>query len=243
MIAESSSKQSAVHADATLGLQGALAEFAPQHAALGRAAGLELILHPNPHYPTPCLYKRKGKRGRGRREEGRKDGSGRAGAGEKQPLVSFAGPSVEKQLMGCEVSTLPGRSLFLPFRVPPAFLLQRLGSCDCSTPLTPRLLWKPMNCLRKVSWQPLHPFSCLPSLDGLGQCRSPLCRQSPQLPAYSAPWHVSLPPLCPPDPSSSTPSPTTGPEGEWGCRAQCQLCSGLYSQSQYSWTEAGHPTG
>lgn len=161
------------------GAPGAEAEFASQRAALGRAAGLELILHPNPHCPRPCLYKRQAKGGKGRREEGRKDGSGRAGAGEKQPLVRFPWLSAEKQLMGWEVSTLPGRSLFLPFRVPPAFLLQRLGSCDCSTPLTPRLLWKPMNCLRKVSWQPLPPFSCLPSPDGLGQCRSPLCRQRP----------------------------------------------------------------
>lgn len=58
------------------GAPGAEAEFAPQNAALGRAAGLELILHPNPHFPSPCLYQRKGKRGRGRRDEGRKDGSG-----------------------------------------------------------------------------------------------------------------------------------------------------------------------
>lgn len=106
-------------------------------------------------------------------------GAGEHGAGEKQTLVCFPSFSAEKRLIGCKVSTLPGRSLFLPFRVPPAFLLQRLGSCDCSTPLTPRLLWKPMNCLRKVSWQPLHPFSCLPSPDSLGQCRSPLCRQNP----------------------------------------------------------------
>lgn len=51
-------------------------EFSSQHAALGRAAGLGLVLHPSPHYPKPSFYKRKGKRGRGRREEGRKDGSG-----------------------------------------------------------------------------------------------------------------------------------------------------------------------
>lgn len=108
--------------------------------------------------------------------------------------------------MGWEVSTLPGRSLFLPFRVPPAFLLQRLGSCGCSTPLTPRLLWKPMNCLRKVSWQPLHPCSCLPSPAGLGQCRSPLCRQRLTATSLFCSWTRFF------SPSLSTSTPLNPPQ-------------------------------
>lgn len=161
-------------------------------------------------------------------------GAGEHGAGEKQTLVCFPPLSAEKWLIGCKVSTLPGRSLFLPFRVPPAFLLQRLGSCDCSTPLTPRLLWKPMNCLRKVSWQPLHPFSCLPSPDGFGQCRSPLCRQRPiftSIPCFLMNFFGNTP-------SSSTPTqaPAMGPEGErdcgalrqpgMGCLLRCSLIAG-----------------
>lgn len=156
-----------------------------QHAALFGSAqlgGAELIFLPKSSVSLPqsCLC-RSQERKAGRAEEGRAErmGAGEHGAGERQTLVCFPSLAAEKWLIGCKVSTLPGRSLFLPFRVPPAFLLQRLGSCDCSTPLTPRLLWKPMNCLRKVSWQPLHPFSCLPSPEGLGQCRSPLCRQRP----------------------------------------------------------------
>lgn len=131
--------------------------------------------------PRSCLCRSQERSpGRARAEQGSEDGRER-GAGAKHTLVCFPPLAAEKQLTGCKVSTLPGRSLFLPFRVPPAFLLQCLGSCDCSTPLTPRLLWKPMNCLRKVSWQPPQPRSCLPSPAGLGQCRSPLCRQRPSV--------------------------------------------------------------
>lgn len=173
-----------MHRDTTTRAAGALGAeigFAFQHAALVRSAqlgGAELIFHRNSPRPQSCLCRsQEEKAGRGRREKGRKDGSRRGRHREKPTLFCFPSLFAEKRLIGCKVSTLPGRSLFLPFRVPPAFLLQRLGSCDCSTPLTPRLLWKPMNCLRKVSWQPLHPLSCLPSPDRLGQCRSPLCRQ------------------------------------------------------------------
>lgn len=131
--------------------------------------------------PRSCLCRSQERSpGRARGEQGSQDGRER-GAGAKHTLVCFPPLAAEKRLTGCKVSTLPGRSLFLPFRVPPAFLLQCLGSCDCSTPLTPRLLWKPMNCLRKVSWQPPQPRSCLPSPAGLGQCRSPLCRQRPSV--------------------------------------------------------------
>lgn len=135
------------------------------------------LSHPSAQRPTlpstSCLCRSQERSVGSRRGEGQK---GWQRASKAHPCLL----SAEKQLIGCKVSTLPGRSLFLPFRVPPAFLLQCLGSCDCSTPLTPRLLWKPMNCLRKVSWQqPAARSACSPA--GLGQCRSPLCRQSPSL--------------------------------------------------------------
>lgn len=149
---------------------------ASQHAA---APGLLPSLgpnHPSPPCPTlpsrSCLCRSQERSVCSQRGEGQK---GWERASKAHPCLL----SAEKQLIGCKVSTLPGRSLFLPFRVPPAFLLQCLGSCDCSTPLTPRLLWKPMNCLRKVSWQPAARSACSPA--GLGQCRSPLCRQRPSL--------------------------------------------------------------
>lgn len=145
------------------------------------------------------------------------------------------GLSVEKQLMGWELSTLPGPSLFLPFRVPPAFLLQRLGSCDCSTPLTPRLLWKPMNCLRKVSWQPCIPAPAFPARTPLASAGAPSVGKVPYLPAYSAPGHVLSPPLCPPHHSSSIPNQPPAPGQRESGVALCQ--------SHYTWAEAGHPTG
>lgn len=209
-----------MHTHTTAGTAGALGAgtgFAFQHAALVRSAqlgGVELIFHQNPPCPQPCLCRsQEGKAGRGRREQGRKDGSRRGRCREKPTLVCFQSLFAEKRLIGCKVSTLPGRSLFLPFRVPPAFLLQRLGSCDCSTPLTPRLLWKPMNCLRKVSWQPLHPFSCLPSPDRLGRCRSPLCRQRPTVTSILCFWTCffsAMSRLCPLQAKSLTTDWTVG---------------------------------